>query len=534
MLRVARVFKLVNKWKALHDAIAVTGSTIGDIANFLILLALLVFTYAIIGMELFANKIKFDSNDLVDLEKGTSPRFNYDNLQNALIATYTLVIGDSWVEHLFHCSRINYAVGAIYIYTAVYILNVFFVGLFVAILLQSFFVDEQKKIIEEEEKKNKDYEEEMKRAKSSTPNNKYQHRERTLLTALKIFGTVVNLNKMCKERSKRKSMFLKGASLYIFGEDSNIRYISAVVVKSSVYEFIVYVMVIINSVVITFRTPLNDPNGKWILTANIVDIFLAIFFGLEILMKLVTYGAMMNGPKSYLHNPWNVLDTVTTIALILELAMQDKSRIADIIITLFRALRVLRIVTIGEIFRLSISAIGRGLPDIVQIIGVSALFCFIFSIAGIHFFKGSMYFCNRDYSELSEEIEIDSIYDCLNYGGDWVSRDVSFDNIFVSMMTLFEILTGKCWWVTLIGLADNYEIDKEPKNYSNYNRIWFVVAYSIIGFLAIRAFITGLINFVFSKAKEDLQGVANLDPGQRKWVNLSKVIFKAAPIRIVR
>jgi hypothetical protein len=48
-----------------------------DISNFSVLLALFVFIYSLLGMELFAYRVKFDENDVVD-ENGQSPRTNFD------------------------------------------------------------------------------------------------------------------------------------------------------------------------------------------------------------------------------------------------------------------------------------------------------------------------------------------------------------------------------------------------------------------------------------------------------------------------
>jgi hypothetical protein len=39
------------------------GDTIKDIRNFSILLLLIMFTYTLLGMELFSNKVKLNDND---------------------------------------------------------------------------------------------------------------------------------------------------------------------------------------------------------------------------------------------------------------------------------------------------------------------------------------------------------------------------------------------------------------------------------------------------------------------------------------
>jgi Ion transport protein len=45
-------------------------NSIGAIGNFSILLFLFLFTYTLFGLELYANKIKFDNSGNPDLENG--------------------------------------------------------------------------------------------------------------------------------------------------------------------------------------------------------------------------------------------------------------------------------------------------------------------------------------------------------------------------------------------------------------------------------------------------------------------------------
>ena len=557
ILRVTRVIKLINKWSMLQDTLTFVWSTIGDIMNFLILLGLFVLMYAIIGMELFADKAKFGAHELVDLEHGESMRYNFDCLRNALIASYTLVIGESWPELYYAYSRVNHSIVTAYFFTGIYILNIFLVNVFIAIILQNFYIDENKKLAEEEERKNKEFIRKAAKHAKISPSKEYKDSERTLLTALKIFGTVVTLNKMLKEKKKKPTQILAGHSFFLISDDNRFRWASYHIVNSDAFLYLGYICTIASSIVITFRTPLYDPEGTVISAITIIDIVLAVFFCLEILLKSVCYGFAFNGEDSYLLNAWNVLDVLSTMALILQLALEDPYRGVEQIIMLFRMLRILRMVTIKEGFNLSIQAIVKGFPSIAQILGVGCLFFFILSVIGIHFFKGRLFHCGMgniagggegERRLLSEEggsepnaviaegggMEIHNIYDCMNYGGDWKNADVSFDNMAISMMTLFELMTAKAWWALVIGLSDNNGLDKEPTEYSNSGTAWFVVLCTVVGFLFIRAIITGLINFAFCKQKEELQGIANLSYSQRKWANFSRVMFKASPVKIVR
>lgn len=41
-----------------------------------------------------------------------------------------------------------------------------------------------------------------------------------------------------------------------------------------------------------------------------IDLILTCLFILEIILKMLAYGILLNGPNSYLRNPWNIIDVI--------------------------------------------------------------------------------------------------------------------------------------------------------------------------------------------------------------------------------
>jgi hypothetical protein len=76
------------------------------------------------------------------------------------------------------------------------------------------------------------------------------------------------------------------------------------------------------------------------------------------------------------------------------------------------------------------------------VILISSLFFFVFAIIGVNFLKGLFYFCET--SQISEltnfnEDKLDDKWDCINYGGEWLSYPFNFDDIessFVEMLLI--------------------------------------------------------------------------------------------------
>lgn len=49
-----------------------------------------------------------------------------------------------------------------------------------------------------------------------------------------------------------------------------------------------------------------------------IDLALTAIFAIEVLLKVIAFGLLLNGPKSYLRSVWNILDlTIIVLSVIL-------------------------------------------------------------------------------------------------------------------------------------------------------------------------------------------------------------------------
>jgi hypothetical protein len=93
--RLLRVFKLAKSWKRFQLLLETMAHTLKDVASFSILLMLFIFILTLLGMELFANKMKLDPiTNYVDMENGISPEVNFDNFINAFSAVFIILTND--------------------------------------------------------------------------------------------------------------------------------------------------------------------------------------------------------------------------------------------------------------------------------------------------------------------------------------------------------------------------------------------------------------------------------------------------------
>lgn len=86
--------------------------------------------------------------------------------------------------------------------------------------------------------------------------------------------------------------------------------------------------------------PLNDPEGDLSITLAYLDMVMTILFTMEFLLKVVTFGFIFNGPKSYLKNGWNILDGFIVAVSVTSLGMGGSSSLNNV--KALRTLRVLR------------------------------------------------------------------------------------------------------------------------------------------------------------------------------------------------
>ena len=121
--------------------------TIIDISNFTILMMIIIFIYTLLGLELYAYRVKFDSEDMnyaldpkevPDVHEGFYPRSNFNTFVTGYITVFGILIGENWnvvmYDHLRGSGRSAY----LFCISAFIVGNLILLNLFLAILLKNF------------------------------------------------------------------------------------------------------------------------------------------------------------------------------------------------------------------------------------------------------------------------------------------------------------------------------------------------------------------------------------------------------------
>lgn len=122
----------------------------------------------------------------------------------------------------------------------------------------------------------------------------------------------------------------------------------------------------------------------------------AIFF-LEMLTKILALGLICNGEESYLRSGFNFLDFVIVLSAVFSLLF---SNVIGLKLSFLKALRMLRIlrplrlISRNKGLRLSLTALLKSIPRIVNLLLIVIFFIFMLSILGTTLFCGKFYRCN--------------------------------------------------------------------------------------------------------------------------------------------
>jgi hypothetical protein len=80
--RIFRLFRLASRtpWDSVKIFIHTLFESLIYLLNFMILLLVINFIFAVVNMGFFAGMLKFNDEGFVDLVNGTVPKSNFDNL----------------------------------------------------------------------------------------------------------------------------------------------------------------------------------------------------------------------------------------------------------------------------------------------------------------------------------------------------------------------------------------------------------------------------------------------------------------------
>uniref|UniRef100_A0A8C0BR60 Sodium channel protein n=1 Tax=Buteo japonicus TaxID=224669 RepID=A0A8C0BR60_9AVES len=137
--RLLRVFKLAKSWPTLNMLIKIIGNSVGALGNLTLVLAIIVFIFAVVGMQLFGKNYKECVCKIAsDCEL---PRWHMQDFFHSFLIVFRVLCGE-WIETMWDCMEVAGQAMCLTVFMMVMVIgNLVVLNLFLALLLSSFSAD---------------------------------------------------------------------------------------------------------------------------------------------------------------------------------------------------------------------------------------------------------------------------------------------------------------------------------------------------------------------------------------------------------
>ena len=571
IFRLARMLRLLGKYPTLRQLLVTVIASVVAVSYLFLIMMLFVFIMGILGLQLFEGAFPKDSRE------------NFDSLWEAFLTVFIVITGESWAT-IMKKAIVGTTGGAVLYFVPVFIFgNYMLINLFIAILIDEFMRTKER---EDEDQLDdgvgvgvgvgtpQDFSFDPLRMTASHSSSHLAALATTSNTlgasgsdhGSQRLAASCNVNELRTIPTKQSSLLstlegllfgegrriarlppaeqaevyeLYGQSILGWGPTHPARLCLAGYVMHPLFTIVVLLAIVANVVFLAVERPGMDDATR--ITVEIGDIVFTVLFTLECVLKAAVMGlykakSPAGVPKAYLTHrategsgqdsmgTWNRLDMFVVVTALVGIGVPQ--------LKVVRSLRTVRLVVHFKGIRVVVMSLISALAGLANVAVVCLFLWLSFGIIAVQLFKGTFYYCN--------DPEVDSRAECqdtyfvttvtplgtqrLETPRVWSKLRYNFDNLGVSMLTLFEVAVGEGWAAIMYAGIDARGIDLNPKRNANPLMALFFCTFVVAGqFFAMNLFVGMLIDvFSRSKAKED--GSIFMTPEQREWVRANKMI----------
>ncbi|KAF3824418.1 hypothetical protein GH733_008703, partial [Mirounga leonina] len=136
--RLLRVFKLAKSWPTLNMLIKIIGNSVGALGNLTLVLAIIVFIFAVVGMQLFGKSYK---ECVCKISSDCQlPRWHMNDFFHSFLIVFRVLCGE-WIETMWDCMEVAGQTMCLIVFMLVMVIGNLVLNLFLALLLSSFSSD---------------------------------------------------------------------------------------------------------------------------------------------------------------------------------------------------------------------------------------------------------------------------------------------------------------------------------------------------------------------------------------------------------
>uniref|UniRef100_A0A3B5PZU8 Sodium channel protein n=1 Tax=Xiphophorus maculatus TaxID=8083 RepID=A0A3B5PZU8_XIPMA len=566
--RLMRVFKLAKSWPTLNMLIKIIGNSVGALGNLTLVLAIIVFIFAVVGMQLFGKSYK----DCVcriaqDCEL---PRWHMNDFFHAFLIIFRVLCGE-WIETMWDCMQVAGEPMCLIVFMMVLVIgNLVFQKM--NMFLTSSFSGDNLAVTEDEGENN------LQIAINRISRGIAWTKAWFLNHIWSLVGKKTNVNSDATGGSR---LYL---SVYTQGDESsvcstvqrapevqkieeveetpedcytekcynrcpcldidtsqskgkiwfNCRKTCFTIVEHNYFETFIIFMILLSSGALAFEDIYIEQRRVIKIILEYADQVFTYVFVVEMILKWVAYGF-----KTYFTNAWCWLDflivDVSLVSLTANILGYSELGAIKSLRTL-RALRPLRALSRFEGMRVVVNALVGAIPSIFNVLLVCLIFWLIFSIMGVNLFAGKFYYC---FNETSEEYfspeEVNNKTQCLDLIEKgfsevrWKNTKINFDNVGMGYLSLLQVSTFKGWMDIMYAAVDSREVESQPMYEDNLYMYMYFVCFIIFGsFFTLNLFI-GVIIDNFNQQKAKIRTDIFMTEEQKKYYNAMKKLGSKKP-----
>lgn len=312
-------------------------------------------------------------------------------------------------------------------------------------------------------------------------------------------------------------------ALFCLGINNPLRKYSARLVNSKPFDYFILLTIAANCVVLLFDAPqpegdATDLNKK----LESSEMYFVAIYSFEAVVKILAFGFILH-PGAYLRNGWNILDflvlIIGIIGVVPELNQQTRDNSEGIkALRAIRVLRPLKLVSGIPSLQVVMKSIVRAMKPLMQILFLILFIIVIYAIIGLELLINRFHYTcfDIDTGEINEtalphrpcgseggrscgpgqeclHVNSTSLWPGPHYG------ITSYDNIFLSMLTVFQCVTMEGWTDIMYISFDAHEYE-----YGIVTTILYT-SLLIIGSFFMLNLILGVLSGEFAKERERVE-----------------------------
>ncbi|MCQ2815701.1 MAG: ion transporter [archaeon] len=588
IFRVLRLTKILRRLKSMRLIIVSIKKSLADVAYIVLILIMFLLIFQLLGMSLLNGNIRYQS-------------FLY-----AFYSTFVVLTSENWngiFYEVYPLSIFTFFYYLIWLFLGNYILF----NLFVSILLQSFDDsgedneedDDDEDIVErivalpqyfqqlkDAEKENKNR---MKKAKGADQQNIVQAKpggggaSMTTSSRMNVSGNMSESKSRVSGASSSEAISDSGAagsdeevdedgeakgttdlekdiifwrkvnylfrknecesSLYFLSQTNKFRILCMKTCTHRYFDRVILVMILLSTARLILDTIVAGYLS--VLIFDIMDLFFNTIFFLEMLIKIIALGFVMD-EGSYLRDNWNKIDLVIVavsmfdvVSLVQKYIIKTSGGGSSLnflkVLRLLRTLRPLRFISHNVQLKLIITSLFDSILPITNALLIVLVVFFMFSVVGINLFYSLYHNCyipagggafklaagdfadnlqgvNKDMPSI-EQYCIDKYNGIMDSGPKF-----KFSNIFTSLITSYCLSTAEGW----PDIMNDYRV------FNDYYGIFFVVYILVVSYFFLNIF-TGIMFKYFNDAWSRELNVSENDKKAGKYYDFIQQIEEADP-----